>query len=107
MKHLKKFNEGIFPETEVVFINKKNPKLKFSVSKTPDGRIMKVNNDTRVRFPFHVGQILNRSVEVWACNNNFLMDGKDTCPGKKIFGVKVSDVPQGHEWMHVFPNKFR
>jgi hypothetical protein len=50
---------------------------------------------------------LNRNIEVWACNNNFLMDGKDTCPEKKIFGVRASDVPQGHEWRHIFPNKFK
>ena len=28
------------------------------------------------------------------------MDGKDTCPEKKIFGVRAKDVPQGHEWRH-------
>jgi hypothetical protein len=22
------------------------------------------------------------------------------------FGVRASDVPQGHEWRHIFPNKF-
>ena len=60
-----------------------------------------------VRFPFSVGQLLQRNVEVWACNNNFLMDDKDTCPEKKIFGVKPSDVPKGHEWRTIYPNKFR
>ena len=35
------------------------------------------------------------------------MDGKDTCPEKKIFGVRAKDVPQGHEWRHIFPNKFK
>jgi hypothetical protein len=39
--------------------------------------------------------------------NNFLMDGQDTCPEKKIFGVRASDVPQGHEWRHIFPHKFK
>ena len=70
------------------------------------GRITEIENETGMRFPFSVGQILNRTAEVWACNNNFLMDGKDTCPEKKIFGVKSSDVPQGHEWRHIFPHKF-
>ena len=77
-----------------------------TIKKNPDGRITEIQNETGMRFPFSVGQILNRTAEVWACNNNFLMDGKDTCPDKKIFGVKTKDVPQGHEWRHIFPHKF-
>ena len=106
MKHLKVFNESIY-EREIVFTNKRNPRLEIIVTKSPDGRITNIENETGMRFPFSVGQILNRTAEVWACNNNFLMDGKDTCPEKKIFGVKTKDVPQGHEWRHIFPNKFR
>lgn len=94
-------------EREVKFTNKRNPRLEIVVTKSPDGRITGIENETGIRFPFSVGQLLQRNVEVWACNNNFLMDGKDTCPEKKIFGVKASDVPQGHEWRHIFPNKFR
>ena len=106
MKHLKNFNESIH-EREVKFTNKRNPRLEIVVTKSPDGRITGIENETGIRFPFSVGQLLQRNVEVWACNNNFLMDGKDTCPEKKIFGVKASDVPQGHEWRHIFPNKFK
>lgn len=94
-------------EREVKFTNKRNPRLEIVVTKSPDGRITNIENETGMRFPFSVGQLLNRTAEVWACNNNFLMDGKDTCPEKKIFGVKASDVPQGHEWRHIFPNKFK
>ena len=94
-------------EREVVFTNKRNPRLKIIVTKSPDGRIVNIENGTGMRFPFSVGQILNRTAEVWACNNNFLMDGKDTCPEKKIFGVRAKDVPQGHEWRHIFPHKFK
>jgi len=94
-------------EREVKFTNKRNPRLEIVVTKSPDGRITGIENETGIRFPFSVGQLLQRNVEVWACNNNFLMNGEDTCPEKKIFGVKVSDVPQGHEWRHIFPNKFR
>jgi hypothetical protein len=93
-------------EREVVFTNKRNPRLIITIKKSPDGRITEIENETGIRFPFSVGQLLQRNVEVWACNNNFLMDGKDTCPEKKIFGVKASDVPQGHEWRHIFPHKF-
>lgn len=97
--------ESIY-EREVVFTNKRNPRLVITIRKNPDGRITEIENETDMRFPFSVGQILNRTAEVWACNNNFLMDGKDTCPEKKIFGVKAKDVPQGHEWRHIFPHKF-
>jgi hypothetical protein len=93
-------------EREVKFTNKRNPRLEIVVTKSPDGRITGIENETGIRFPFSVGQLLQRNVEVWACNNNFLMDGKDTCPEKKIFGVKTKDVPQGHEWRHIFPHKF-
>ena len=105
MKHLKRFNESINLR-EVKFTNKRNPRLEIVVTKTSDGRIQSIENETGIRFPFSVGQILNRTAEVWACNNNFLMDGKDTCPEKKIFGVRTKDVPLGHEWRHIFPNKF-
>ena len=94
-------------EREVKFTNKRNPRLEIIVTKSPDGRITGIENETGIRFPFSVGQLLQRNVEVWACNNNFLMDGKDTCPEKKIFGVRAKDVPQGHEWRHIFPSKFR
>jgi len=98
-------DESIY-EKEVVFTNKRNPRLVITINKSPDGRITNIENETGIRFPFSVGQLLQRNVEVWACNNNFLMDGKDTCPEKKIFGVRSKDVPQGHEWRHIFPNKF-
>ena len=106
MKHLNKFNESIY-EKEIIFTNKRNPRLEIIVTKSPDGRITNIENETGMRFPFSVGQILNRTAEVWACNNNFLIDGKDTCPEKKIFGVRASDAPQGHEWRHIFPHKFK
>ena len=98
-------DESIY-EREVVFTNKRNPRLVITIKKNPDGRITGIENETGIRFPFSVGQLLQRNVEVWACNNNFLMNGKDTCPEKKIFGVKTKDVPQGHEWRHIFPHKF-
>lgn len=75
--------------------------------KIQDGRISEVDNEAGVRFPFEVGSFWNRNVEVWACNNHFYLDGKDTCPEQKVFGVRASDVPQGHEWRTLFPNKFR
>ena len=113
MKHVKKFESftDIFlgsrkNEREINFTHKRNPRLQIRIT-VSGGRISNIENDSSIRFPFVVGQGLNRNIEVWACNNNFLMDGKDTCPEKKIFGVRAKDVPQGHEWRHIFPNKFK
>ena len=107
MEHLKSFNEESLPEREVVFTNKRNPSISFSVFKTPDGRITRIEKSPSIRFPFQVGQIFNRTIEVWSCNNNYLMDNKDTCPEKKIMGMRASDIPKGHELRHIFPHKFK
>lgn len=96
-----------FGKNEIIFTGKRNPRLNIIVKISPDRRISEIENKTGIRFPFVVGQPLGRNIEVWACNNNFLMDGQDTCPEKKIFGVRASDVPKGHEWRHIFPNKFK
>jgi len=105
MKHLKYFESR--NERIIIFTNKRNPILSITISLSLNGRIKNIENETGIRFPFSVGQTLSRNIEVWACNNNFYMDGKDTCPEKKIFGVKTSDIPKGHEWRSIFPNKFR
>jgi hypothetical protein len=106
MKYLKRFNEE-FGKNEIVFISQRNPRLLITVSISPDRRISNIDNKTGIRFPFSVGQPINRTMEVWASNNNFLMDGQNTSPEKKVFGVRTSDVPQGHEWRSIYPNKFR
>ena len=102
-------NESLNNEIEVKFVSKARRDLAFNVYKTRDGRITRIEkpNHVHIRFPFEVGQILNRSVETWACNNGFYVDGKDTCPEEKVFGIRKSDIPQGHEIRHLFPHKFR
>ena len=104
MENLKTFES--FNEIEIKFTHKRNPSLNFSVYKTPDGCISRVEN-CKVRFPFNIGQRISRNIEAWACNNYFMIDGKDTCPEKKVFGIKTSDIPQGHELRKIYPNKFR
>ncbi len=104
MENLKTFES--FNEIEMKFTHKRNPSLNFSVYKSPDGTISRIEN-CQVRFPFDIGQRLSRNIEVWACNNYFMIDGKDTCPEKKVFGIKTSDIPQGHELRKIYPNKFR
>lgn len=86
MKHLKKFNESV--ENEIVFKGKRNPNLIIMVKKSPDGKITSIVNRTGVRFPFQIGQLFQRNIETWACNNNFYIDGKDTCPEKKDIRCK-------------------
>jgi len=39
--------------------------------------------------------------------NNRIVKEMDPCPEEKIFGVRTKDVPHGHEWRRMFPNKFR
>lgn len=70
-------------------------------------RIDTIDNKSGVNFPFNIGQTYTRSIETWACNNGFKIDGKDPCPEEKIFGIRKKDIPQGHELRMLFPNKFR
>ena len=66
-----------------------------------------IDNPNGIRFCFSVGQLFNRTAEVWASNNNYLMDGQDMTPEEKIMGIKVSDIPPGHELRMLYPGKFR
>lgn len=92
---------------EVIFTKKVNPSFKFIVRTFPDGTIKEMDIPNGVRFPFSIGQVLNRNHETWACVNGYLVNGKDMCGEEKIFGIKVSDVPQGHEWRIIYPHKFK
>ncbi len=96
-------------EVEVKFVSKRNQTQAFNVYKTRDGRITRIEkpDHVHIRFPFVVGQVLNRNSETWACNNNFYIDGKDTCPEEKVFGIRKSDIPMGHQLRHLYPHKFR
>ena len=106
MKHIKIFEE--FNEAKVcIFKGSRNPNLTFKVTKLSDGRITDIENKQNVRFPFKVGQMWNRTIETWASNNNFLIDGKDFSPEKKVMGINVSDIPQGHELRMMYPSKFK
>lgn len=100
-------NEVMYESRKDVFTNKNNPHIVITVHKGPDGRIGAIDNPQRVRFPFVLGQIMSRNIETWACNNNFLINGEDPCPEQKVFGIKASQIPQGHELRRLFPNKFK
>lgn len=104
-KQIRQIINEAYGELERVFESKRTGRK--IIVKVQGGRITEVENESGVRFPFQVGSIWNRNTEVWACNNNFFLDGEDTCPEEKIFGVRAKDVPVGHEWRTLFPNKFR
>ena len=96
-KHLKK----------IIFKSKRRPEMIITVTKTPNGKIVDVDNQANIRFPYNIGQTLDMGHQTWACNNHFLVNDKDTCPEEKVFGIRKSDIPQGHELRLMFPGKFR
>lgn len=110
MKYLENFNN--YPndknEIELIFKNNRNPRLTFTVYKDRySGRITRIDNEQNIRFPFSVGQMLNRNIETWSSNNNYTINDKDYSPKKKIFGIPVEQIPQGHELRRLYPNKFK
>ena len=92
---------------EVIFKNKRNPMLEVSVMVSPGGRITEIVNSRKVSFPFVIGQVLNMNHQVWACNNSYLVNGKDVCAEKKVMEIRVSDIPQGHPLRQIYPGKFK
>lgn len=103
MKHLELY-EAFHHEKELVFKSRQDRVITVSLL---GGRIEDIDNQAGVRFPFMKGQQYTRTIETWACNNGFTINGEDTCPEKKVFGIRTSDIPQGHELRRLFPNKFR
>jgi len=74
------------------------------------GTIHEIENESGVRFPFHVGQPITVFMKSWACTNGFTWNGESPCPDpgeKKVFGVKAKHIPSGHEWRRIWPGKFK
>lgn len=105
---MKKFDEFINEsyKRSVELKNKYNPSLVITFD-VIGGRIQNIVKLDSIRFPYQEGQPYNRGIETWCCNNNYYMDGKDTCPEKKVFGIRKKDIPQGHPLRTIYPNKFR
>ncbi len=104
MRYLKPFNES--RDVEVVLTNTRNPNIVIKLVKSMN-RIVSIENKTNFRFPFKVGQLLNRGLETWASNNNFLIDNKDYSPEEKVMGISKRDIPMGHELRMLYPSKFK
>lgn len=104
MKHLKLFESY---EKIILFElkNRRTVKIKVLVR---GGRIAEIDNPYNMRFPFSMGQMLQRNIEIWACNNGWLMDGESTCStDDKVFGIRKKDIPNGHQLRIMYPSKFK
>lgn len=106
----KKLNEPpsrVSGQKIVVFKKKVNPQVTITVKTYPNGQITDIENEYEVRFPYSVGQILNMGHRTWACSNGYMVNDQDPCGEEKIFGIRTKDIPLGHEFRHLYPNKFR
>lgn len=84
-----------------------NPSVIIKVITYPNAQIKEIINPKNIRFPYVIGQILNMGHMTWACANGFLVNGKKPCGSEKIFGIRVEDIPPGHELRMLYPHKFR
>lgn len=103
MKNILLF-EAFSNEKKIVLTSRQNREITLTVL---GGRINTIDNRSGVNFPYKIGEHYTRSIETWACNNGFKIDGKDPCPEEKIFGIRKKDIPQGHELRMLYPGKFR
>lgn len=104
MKYLKPFNES--KEVEVVLRHTRNPNIVITLVKSMN-RIIYIENKSNYRFPYRVGELINRGLETWASNNNFLIDDKDYSADKKVMGIRTKDIPMGHDLRMLYPSKFK
>ena len=101
---IKKFRDMLNEGWKVELKSIQNRLITFDVI---DGKITNIVNNSGVNFPYKNNSHYNRGIETWCSNNNFLMDGKDMSPEKKIFGMRTKDIPKGDPLRMLFPNKFR
>ena len=96
--------ENYSNEKEITFTSRQNRPIRITVL---GGRIQTIDNNSGVNFPFRIGQPYTRTIEQWASNNNFSIDGVAPKSEKKIFGIRAKDIPSGHELRMLFPGKFK
>lgn len=99
MKNLVSFNELASEDTLKKFIltSKRTKSAKITIFVDREYRIVNIINEIKIIFPFKIDSTL-RLVRLakWACDNEFFVNGKDTCEEGKVFGISKSDIPQGH-----------
>ena len=103
MKHLSVYESFSEPQ-EITLTSRQGRTIMIIIQ---GGRIDKIQNNSGVNFPYSVGQSYNMGMKTWACNRGFKWNGEDPCPEEKIFGIRKSDIPMGHELRHIYPNKFK
>ena len=96
--------ENYSNEKEIILTSRQNRAIRIIVL---GGRIQSIDNNSGVNFPFRVGQQHTRSIEAWATNNSFSINGVAPKSEKKVFGIRAKDIPSGHELRMLFPGKFK
>lgn len=105
MKNFNEFiNEGKNRTVELTHKHNRSLKITFDIE---GGRVKNIKKPNGIRFLFEEGQMYDRGIETWCCNNNYFLDGKDTCPEEKVFGIRKKDIPKGDPLRITYPNKFR
>jgi hypothetical protein len=102
IKKFEQYNNG----DTYVYTHNRNPRLEVTIN-VINGRISEIENKNNIRFPYKVGQMFSRNIEVWASNNGYSINGKDmSVKNDKIFGIKKKDIPKGHHLRALYPGKF-
>lgn len=82
---------------KVIFRKTVSPNVKIVVTKYANGQIVDIENPRNIRFPYQVGQVMDRGHETWAHVNGYEIskDGFNYKggPEKKKFGIPVSMLP--------------
>jgi hypothetical protein len=98
-----------FRQTRITLTSRQGRTIAFDVV---NGTIANIDNQSGVNFPYVNNSPYRRNIETWACNHGFKWregngPDRDPCPEKKVFGIKTSDIPKGHELRRIYPGKFR
>jgi hypothetical protein len=75
-------------EKEITLTSRQNIAIRIIVL---GGRIQSIINNSGVTFPFRVGHY-TRSIESWATNNSFSINGVAPKQEKKVFGIRVASL---------------
>jgi len=83
---------------KIVFRKIVNPRVRLTIEKYPNGKILSIENTYNIRFPYKIGEVINRGYETWANANGYeiSIDGGTNFKGgpeKKKFGIPISLLP--------------
>ena len=102
------FNDFLNESTKdktIIFKHKNNPNMIIKITCDLSGVIKNIEKTIQsIKFPYKIGERMTQNIDSWCCNNNYLMNNKDTCPENKRFGMKKSDILDGPNWKIILPN---